>query len=136
MALLQMARLLRHGAITQVTLGPVQVGASICAGKIRQRHDPQELSTALQSASASHARFTASGMPGMLGSERMGSGGFGAAASSSAGAFMPDAPDGVEGEPTCVMAGDGAVVGDPSSGVDLGSVCSDDGASSPGSLES
>jgi hypothetical protein len=40
----------------QVTLGPVQAGGSICAGKIKQRHDPHVLSTALHAESALHER--------------------------------------------------------------------------------
>ena len=105
-ALLQTARLSRQGATMQVTLGPVQAGGSICAGRIKQRQDPHMLSTVLHALSALHARSGAAGVLAMFGSERIGAGGFGAAASSSAGAFAPDAPVDVDGAPTRVMLDD------------------------------
>jgi hypothetical protein len=86
--------------MTQLTLGPVHVGASICVCRIKQRHDPQLLSTALQSLSALHARLAATGVPGVFGCDPFGSGAPGAEASSSAGAFMPDDPERITGAPT------------------------------------
>jgi hypothetical protein len=126
---LQTARLLRHGATMQVTLGPVQAGGSIPAGKIKQRQDPHVLSTALHALSALHER---SGAGGVLGSERIGSGG---PASAAAGAFAPDAPVDVDGAPTRVMLdGDwvdaSTVAASRSAGTDAPGVCP------AGSLES
>lgn len=112
----------------QVTLGPVQAGGSICAGKIKQRHDPHMLSTVLHAASALHERSGAAGVP----SERIGSGGFGAAASAPDGAFAPDTPDGV---PTrvpdgCAVAASRALASGSVGGTDAAGACP------PGSLES
>jgi len=61
------------------------------------------LSTVLHAESALHVRSGAAGVLAMPGSERIGSGGLGAAASSFAGAFAPDALVDVDGAPTWVM---------------------------------
>jgi|GEM_PF-5543605 len=132
-ALLQTARLLRHGATMQVTLGPVHAGGSIAAGKIKQRQDPHVLSTVLHALSALHERSGAAGVLGVLGSRRIGSGG---PASSAAGAFAPDAPVDVDGAPTRVMLDDwvdadaSKVAASRSAGMDAPGVCP------AGSLES
>jgi hypothetical protein len=136
-ALLQTARLSRHGATMQVTLGPVHGGGSICAGKIRQRHEPHMLSTVLHEVSALHER---SGAAGVAGSARIGSGGFAADPPSSDGAFAPDEPEGgVEGAPTCVIPADGdraseVAASRPSDSGSAGTAAA--GARPPGSLES
>jgi len=72
-------------------------------GKIKQRHDPHMLSNVLHAESELHDGSGATGVLAMPGAGRMGAGGFGAAASSAAGALAPDAPDDVDGTPTCVM---------------------------------
>jgi hypothetical protein len=116
----------------QVTLGPVQAGGSIPAGKIRQRQDPHVLSTALHALSVLHERSGAAGVLGVLGSERIGSGG---PASAAAGAFAPDAPVDVDGAPTRVMLDDDLI--DASAGAASRSAGTDaPGVCPAGSLES
>jgi hypothetical protein len=87
--------------MTQVTFAPVQVGASICFCRIKQRHEPHALSSVLQSLSTVHERSGAACMLGMPGCDSLGSG---ALASSSAGAFIPDDPERIAGgAPTWVI---------------------------------
>ena len=128
--------------MTQVTFGPVHIGGSAFAGKIRQRHEPHVLSNILQSVFALHDRSGAAGVLGMLGSDCLRSGAFGADASSSGGGFMPLGPDGIMlGVPTRVVVGpdsggrwfSDAAVGGIASDLDGSDVC---GASFSGSLES
>jgi hypothetical protein len=96
--------------MTQVTFGPLHMGGSALAGKIKQRHDPQLLSNILQSPLALHDRSGAAGAVGMLGSDCLRSGVLGADASSSDdGACVPEDPEGImRGAPTRVMGADSA----------------------------
>jgi hypothetical protein len=128
--------------MTHVTFGPVHIGGSAFAGKIRQRHDPHVLSNILQSVFALHDRSGAAGVLGMLGSDRLGGGASGADASSSGVGFMPLGSDGMMlGVPTRVVMGadaggrwfSDAAVGGVDSDFDGSDVCGD---SFSGSLES
>lgn len=128
--------------MTQVTLGPVHIGGSALIGKIRQRQDPHVLSNILQSLFALHDKSGAAGVLGMLGSDCLRSGAFGADASSSGAGFMSlGSPGVVPGVPTRVVVGadsDGrwfsdAAVGGVDSDLDGSDVC---GAAFSGALES